>query len=231
MDGFLGEEGHVFVNGVVGDVLVGGVVEGDEDVEEDDHDDEGEDVVEDDAEGRGEVLKSVEVGGLHDGLEHGLHDEVCDAGVVVDLVHADEGLEEADHDDDEEGEEDEGFGHHDFEDDEHGAEEAEGVEVEEQAHPEHGGGEGEKVVGEDVEAAAGDVVDGVAERDHAGHEADGQEGVEDIVEGVPEGEVVTAYFPKFGDFVEDEAGGHEVEDAFNYVQVAGAVDCVYGACV
>ncbi len=35
MHGFLGEEGHVFVDGVVGDVGVGGVVEGDEDVEED----------------------------------------------------------------------------------------------------------------------------------------------------------------------------------------------------
>lgn len=31
----MGEEGHVFVDGVVGDVGVGGVVEGDEDVEED----------------------------------------------------------------------------------------------------------------------------------------------------------------------------------------------------
>ena len=35
LQGFLGEEGHVFVDGVVGDVGVGGVVEGDEDVEED----------------------------------------------------------------------------------------------------------------------------------------------------------------------------------------------------
>lgn len=35
MHGFEGEEGHVFVGGVVGDVGVGAVVEGDEDVEED----------------------------------------------------------------------------------------------------------------------------------------------------------------------------------------------------
>ncbi len=35
MQGFLREEGHVFVDGVVGDVGVGGVVESNEDVEED----------------------------------------------------------------------------------------------------------------------------------------------------------------------------------------------------
>ena len=35
LHGFEGEEGHVFVGGVVGDVGVGAVVEGDEDVEED----------------------------------------------------------------------------------------------------------------------------------------------------------------------------------------------------
>lgn len=51
LHGLLGEEGHVFVRGVAGDVLVGRVVEGDEDVEQDYHDDEGKDVVEDEAEG------------------------------------------------------------------------------------------------------------------------------------------------------------------------------------
>ncbi len=169
------EEGHVLVSSVFGDVLVGGVVEGNQDVEEDDHDDEGEDVVEDEAEGVLEVVEAVKVRGLHDGVGHGLDDEGGDVLVVVDLVEADEGLEEADHDDDEEGEEDEGFFHHYFYDDEHGPEEPEGVEVEEEAHPEHGRGEGEKVVGELIEPDAFFVVDvgGVGERDEAEDKGDG----------------------------------------------------------
>lgn len=35
LHGFVGEESHVFIDGVVGDVGVGAVIEGDEDVEED----------------------------------------------------------------------------------------------------------------------------------------------------------------------------------------------------
>ncbi len=34
LHGFLSEERHVFIDGIVGDILVGTVVEGDEDVEE-----------------------------------------------------------------------------------------------------------------------------------------------------------------------------------------------------
>lgn len=65
MHGFLGEESHVFVDSVGGDVFVGGIVEGDEDVEEDDHDEEGEDVVEDYSEGGGEIVEAAEVWGAH----------------------------------------------------------------------------------------------------------------------------------------------------------------------
>ena len=114
---------------------------------------------------------------MHDRVGHGLHDKGCDFCVVVDLIHSDESLEEADADDEEQGEEDEGFFHHDFEDDEHGAEEAIGVEVEEETHPEHGGGEGEEVVGEDVEADTEIRVHVVAEGDHTGDERGGEEGV------------------------------------------------------
>ena len=35
LHGLLGEERHVFVDGVVGDVFIGAVIKGDEDVEED----------------------------------------------------------------------------------------------------------------------------------------------------------------------------------------------------
>jgi hypothetical protein len=45
-------ESHVLVDGVLRDVFVGGVVEGDEDVEQDDHYNECKDVVEDDTKWR-----------------------------------------------------------------------------------------------------------------------------------------------------------------------------------
>lgn len=94
----LREEGHVFVDGVVGDVGVGAVVEGDEDVEEDcgwvservqgqflfigrtlvgrivelwqltNHDHEGENVIENQSKGWREVVESLKVGTLHDAV-------------------------------------------------------------------------------------------------------------------------------------------------------------------
>ena len=155
----LRKERHVLVNSIVGNVLVGTVVEGDEDVKQDHHHDEGEDVVENQAPGRRVLVEAVEVRGLHDAVGHGLDDEGCHSRCVFGLVEADEGLKEADDDNGEEREEDEGFFHHDFENDEHAAEEAEGVEVEHQAEPEHGGGEGEDVVGELIERDAALVVD------------------------------------------------------------------------
>ena len=51
LHGFLREERHVFVDGVFGDVFVGRVVQRDQDVEQDYHDDKGEDVVENNSEG------------------------------------------------------------------------------------------------------------------------------------------------------------------------------------
>ena len=65
MHGFLSVERHVFVDGVFSDVFVSGIVEGDKDVEEDDHNYEGENVVENDAEWRGEVIEAREIWGLH----------------------------------------------------------------------------------------------------------------------------------------------------------------------
>lgn len=79
---FLTVESHVFVDCIFGDVFVRGVVEGDEDVEQDDHDKESEDVVKDYAEGRGEVIEIGEVGGLHYCVCHCLDDECCGLGIV-----------------------------------------------------------------------------------------------------------------------------------------------------
>ena len=151
--------------------------------------------------------------------------------VIVAEVQSYEPLQEADEDDDEEGEEDEGLGHHDLEHDEHGAEETVGVQVEQETHPEHGRGEGEEVVADFVHAKAIGCVDGVAEGDHAGDEGDGEEDVEGAVEDVPEAEIVPAHFIELADLVAGEAEGEDVEEPFDDVQVAGRVDGVDGASV
>ena len=95
----------------------------------------------------GKVVEPFELGRLHDGIQHGLHDE---ADVVHDLVLSNiethERLEEADKDDKQQKEEDERLAEHDLEHDQHGAEEAESIKVEQQTHPEHGRCEGEEVV-------------------------------------------------------------------------------------
>ena len=68
----------------------------------------------------------------------------------------------------------------------------------------------------------------VAEGDHAGDEGGAEQGVEGQVEDVPETDVVAADLVELGDFVEEEAGRHEVEDAFDDVEVARVVDRVDG---
>lgn len=59
LEGLLGVESHVFVCCIVGDVLVGRVVQGHQDVKQDNHDDEGVNVVEDKPEG---MLSDVSAG-------------------------------------------------------------------------------------------------------------------------------------------------------------------------
>ena len=110
------------------------------------HDNESEDVIQHDPKRRREILKPVKIRALHDRIGHGLQDKPRHSTVVIDLVHSNESLEEANDDDGEEGKEDEGFLHHDFEDDQHGAEKADVVEVQEEAEVEHGGAEGEEIV-------------------------------------------------------------------------------------
>ena len=121
----------------------------------------------------GKVVESFKLRRLHDGVQHGLHDE---ADVVHDLVFGNvethERLEEADKDDKQQKEEDEGLAKHDFQHHQHGAEEAESIKVEQQTHPEHGRCEGEEVVAQLVEIAARvtvlvRLVGWVADGDHA----------------------------------------------------------------
>jgi len=67
---------------------------------------------------------------LHDAIQHGLHNEARHTGIVVHLIHPNKSLQKANHDDNEQREENEGFSHHNLEYDKHGAEEAEGVQIE-----------------------------------------------------------------------------------------------------
>ncbi len=107
---------------------------------------ESKDVVQNDPKWPGKVFKSSKVWTLHNAIGHRLQYEARHLLVVIYLIHANESLQEPDHHDDEQGEEDERFLHHDFQHHEHGAEEAEGVQIKEQAHPEHRRREGKEVV-------------------------------------------------------------------------------------
>jgi hypothetical protein len=103
----------------------------------------------------GKVVESFKLRRLHDGVQHGLHDET---NIVHDLVFCNvethERLKEADKDDKQQKEEDERLAKHDLQDHKHGAEEAESIKVEQQAHPKHGRCEGEEVIAQLVEIAA-----------------------------------------------------------------------------
>lgn len=112
----LREESHVLVDSVLCDVFVGRVVESDEDVEQDDHDDEGKDVVKDNTERRlllvsscltlvsynvtyREVVEAFKLRRLHDGVQHGLeHEDSVVSKLIVRDVQTNEGLEETNHD-------------------------------------------------------------------------------------------------------------------------------------
>ena len=112
----LREESHVLVDSVLCDVFVGRVVKSDEDVEQDDHDDEGKDVVKDNTERRlllvssclslvscdvtyREVVETFKFGRLHDSVQHGLkHEDSVVSKLIVRDIQADEGLEETNHD-------------------------------------------------------------------------------------------------------------------------------------
>ena len=193
-----------------------------------DHNNKRKNIIKDNPKRWGELLEPGEIRRLHHAVGHGLDDEARHFGIIVHLIHADEGLQKAHHDDDQQREENEGFLHHDFQHDEHGAEEAEGVEVQQQAHPEHGCAEGEEVVGEFVEMGAFGFARVVAEGDHAGDEGGAEQGVKGRVEDVPETDVVPTDLVELGEFVEEESGCHEVEDAFDDVEVARVVDGVDG---
>ena len=162
-----------------------------------------------------------------------MDDERGDILIVVNLIKADEGLEEADDDNDEEGEEDQRFLHHDFDDHQHGAEKAKGVKVQEETHPEHRGRKGEEIVRELVEFDSFFItgIGRVGECDKPEDEGEGEESVESAVKGVPEAKVIASDFPEFGRFVADKACRHEVEDALDDIQIAGSVDGVDCHCV
>ena len=82
MHRFLREESHVFVDCVVGDVRVGGIIECDENIEEHDHDEECENIVEDYAEWGCEGIEAGEIWRLHDGVGHSLQDEECGLNIT-----------------------------------------------------------------------------------------------------------------------------------------------------
>jgi hypothetical protein len=93
-----------------------------------------------------EIIEAFELGGLHDCVEHSLDDEARVRSKIVGHVHTDKSLEKADHDHEEQQKKDERLAHHDLEHYQHGAEESEGVDIQQQSHPEHGRREGQKVV-------------------------------------------------------------------------------------
>jgi hypothetical protein len=137
----------------------------------------------------GELFEAVEFGTLHDGVQHGLDDEARVGELVVGRdVHADEGLQEAD----QEGEEDERLAHHDFEHNQHGAEEAVCVQVQQQSHVEHGRRRGQEIVAELVELVAEGLVAAMTVRYEAEDKRDGEQGIEGQIEDVPEADVVAA---------------------------------------
>ena len=77
-----------------------------------DHDHKRENIIQYDSKRRGEFLEAIEVGTLHDAVRHCLDNESRDFGVIVNLIHPNEGLQEADTDDDQEGKEDQTLLHH-----------------------------------------------------------------------------------------------------------------------
>lgn len=179
-----------------------------------------------------EVVESFKLGTLHDGVEHGLHDE---PDVIHDLILRDiethERLQEADEHDEQQQEEDQTLAEHDLQNDEHGAEKAERVKVQQQPHPEHGRGEGEEIVAQLVEVAARVallvvLVCRVRDGDHAEDKGQGEQGVEGAIEHVPEGEIVAADLVELVYLVADEAQGEDVEQAFDDVEISVGVDGV-----
>ena len=175
----------------------------------------------------GEDFEAFELGALHDGVEHGLHDEarIVQQLVFVD-VQPDESLEETDNDNDEQREEDERLAHHDLEHDHHGAEETERIEIEEQSHPEHGRGECQEVIAHGIKVGALFFVAAVAHGDHAQHKRYSEEGVEGAVEHVPERKIVAADFPELVDLVAHKAQSEDVEQTLDNVEIAVGIDGV-----
>lgn len=198
-----------------------------------DHDYECEDVIENDAERGREIVEAVEIGGLHDAVQHRLHDEARHARIVINLIHTDESLQEANHDDNKQGKEDERFPHHNFQHDQHGAEESESIQIEEQAHPKHRRRESEEVVAELVELPSSAVVvaDRMSQGDQARDEADAEEGVEGRIEDVPKTDVIPTDLPELAEFIEDETSCHEIQYTLHDIQITCRVDCIDDACV
>lgn len=190
------------------------------------HDDKGKAVVKNDAERVPKSIESAKVRTLHDGIGHNLHDEprvVHD--IVVGNVHAKESLEETNDDNNQERKEDDGLLHHDLQDHQHGAEEAEGVQVQHQADPEHWRAEGQEVVAETAVVEVNFWVvlslgDGHEPEDKACHD----ERIQCVVERIPKAEDVVTGLPELGELVQDEAKGEDVQDDFDGIEAAVRVE-------
>lgn len=216
---------------MLGDILISAVVKCNQNVQQQYNNDESEDVVENQSERRGKVVESTKLGTAHDGVDHGLNDEIGSIQFLIFLIQTDKGLQETDTNEEQESKEDERFLHHDLKHDQHGSEKAEGVKVEKQTAPEHRCGEGEEVVTELIELVSVRVSDVVAKSDHSRDERHGQKGVKSVVEGVPETKVVFADLPELCNLVAEEAKSKNVEQAFDDIEITSRVDGVDGASV
>src|SRR4051812_38282140 len=115
------------------------------------HDDKRKAVVENKAKRMLKPVEPAEVGGLHDGIRHGLDNEGnVTRNLVVGIVEANERLQEANDNDKEQRKEDDALLHHDLQNHQHGPKEAVAVQVEEEPDPKHGGTDGQEIVAQRV---------------------------------------------------------------------------------
>jgi len=140
-----------------------------------DRDNKVKDIIQDNAKWRRKILEASEIRTLHDAVDHRLHDEARHLPVIlVRLVHTNESLQKPDHDDEQQREEDQRLFHHDLQHHQHRPEEPERIEVEKQAHPEHGRAEGQEIIAQLVEpsplALAVSAIERFPERDHPRYE-------------------------------------------------------------
>ena len=125
LDRLLRKQRHVLIDRIIGDILIRGIIQRDQNIQQNDHHHKRKDIIQDNAERRGEVLKAVEISAT--GIT------ACSIDCMMKLVMRVllstwsmpmKACRKPTMTMDEQREEDERFFHHDFQHDEHGAEEA-----------------------------------------------------------------------------------------------------------